>query len=93
DTIPAMELDKVIKFSVEDLVPIPSESEGIPDKCEDIDYIDASPPDVEIVSLEVVEIVDPEVERIDDDILSTIKDNTLREERSYFLLLVLQTGV
>ncbi|GKA92983.1 hypothetical protein Tco_0814969 [Tanacetum coccineum] len=27
---------------------------------EDIDYVDASPPDVEIVSLEVVEIVDPE---------------------------------
>ncbi|GJS17645.1 hypothetical protein Tco_0412117 [Tanacetum coccineum] len=26
---------------------------------EDIDYVDASPPDVEIVSLEVVEIVDP----------------------------------
>ncbi|GJU43046.1 reverse transcriptase domain-containing protein [Tanacetum coccineum] len=36
---------------------------------ENIDYVDASPPDVEIVSLEVVEIVDPEVGRIDDDIL------------------------
>ncbi|GKF94146.1 hypothetical protein Tco_0283846, partial [Tanacetum coccineum] len=32
----------------------------------DMDYVDASPPDVEIVSLEEVEIVDPEVERIDD---------------------------
>ncbi|GJW66140.1 hypothetical protein Tco_0118024 [Tanacetum coccineum] len=41
---------------------------------EDIDYIDASSPNVEIVSLEVVEIVDPEVGRIDDDILLTIKD-------------------
>ncbi|GJX96280.1 hypothetical protein Tco_0352078 [Tanacetum coccineum] len=119
DTIPATESDEVIKSSVEDLVPIPSESEGIPDKMcdvplcenttplnalnehseivvnsdddnsssdddspygEDIDYVDASPPDVEIVSLEVVEIVDPEVERIDDDILSTIKDDTLREK-------------
>ncbi|GJU73224.1 hypothetical protein Tco_1439400 [Tanacetum coccineum] len=30
---------------------------------EDIEYVDASPPDVEIVSLEVVEIVDPEVGR------------------------------
>ncbi|GJT69493.1 hypothetical protein Tco_1028779 [Tanacetum coccineum] len=108
DTIPATESDEVIKSSVEDLVPIPSESEGIPDKMcdvplcenttplnalnehseivvnsnddnsssdddstygEDIDYVDASPPDVEIVSLEVVEIVDPEVGRIDDDIL------------------------
>ncbi|GJW09725.1 hypothetical protein Tco_1575552 [Tanacetum coccineum] len=29
---------------------------------------------------EVVEIVDPEAERMDDDILSTIKDNTLREK-------------
>ncbi|GJS53490.1 hypothetical protein Tco_0626852 [Tanacetum coccineum] len=119
DTIPATESDEVIKSSVEDLVPIPSESEGIPDKMcdvplcenttplnalnehseivvnsdddnsssdddspygEDIDYVDASSPDVEIVSLEVVEIVDPEVGRIDDDILLTIKDNTLREK-------------
>ncbi|GJU67295.1 hypothetical protein Tco_1253554 [Tanacetum coccineum] len=47
---------------------------------EDIEYVDASPPDVEIVSLEVVEIVDPEVGRIDDDILLTIKDDILREK-------------
>ncbi|GKC86920.1 hypothetical protein Tco_1147569 [Tanacetum coccineum] len=47
---------------------------------EDINYVDASPPDVEIVSLEVVEIVDPKAERIDDNILSTIKDNALREK-------------
>ncbi|GKA51509.1 hypothetical protein Tco_0744705 [Tanacetum coccineum] len=45
---------------------------------EDIEYVDASPPDVEIVSLEVVEIVDPEVGRIDDDILLTIKDDILQ---------------
>ncbi|GJQ90726.1 hypothetical protein Tco_0001865 [Tanacetum coccineum] len=31
---------------------------------EDIEYVDASPPDVEIDSLEVVEIVDPEVWKI-----------------------------
>ncbi|GKA36316.1 hypothetical protein Tco_0722807 [Tanacetum coccineum] len=93
DTIPAMESEEVIKSSVEDLVPIQSESEDIPDKMcdvplcenttplnalnehyeivvnsnddnsssdddspygEDIDYVDASPPDAEIVSLEVV---------------------------------------
>ncbi|GJY60297.1 hypothetical protein Tco_0460954 [Tanacetum coccineum] len=116
-TIPTMESDEVIKSSVENLVPTPSESEGIPDKMcdvplcnnptslnalnehseivvnsnddnsssdddstygEDIDYVDASPPDVEIVSLEVVEIVDPEVGRIDDDILLTIKDDILQ---------------
>ncbi|GJT87474.1 hypothetical protein Tco_1069191 [Tanacetum coccineum] len=47
---------------------------------EDIDYVDASLPDVEIVSLEVVEIVYPEVGRIDDDILLTIKDDILREK-------------
>ncbi|GKC79488.1 hypothetical protein Tco_1130262, partial [Tanacetum coccineum] len=117
DTISATESDKVIKSSVEDLVPIPSESEGIPDKMydvplcenttplnalnehseivvnsddgnsssdddsyENIDYVDALSPDVEIDSLEVVEIVDPEVGRIDDDILLTIKDDILREK-------------
>ncbi|GKD47465.1 hypothetical protein Tco_1272110, partial [Tanacetum coccineum] len=50
------------------------------DSYENIDYVDASPPDDEIVSLEVVEIVDPEVGRIDDDILLTIKDDILREK-------------
>ncbi|GJU34503.1 hypothetical protein Tco_1182857, partial [Tanacetum coccineum] len=106
DTIPATESDEIIKSSVEDLVPILSESEGIPDSMcdvplcnnptpleafkehseividfnddstlsdndspygEDIDYVDASPPNAEIVSLEVVEIVIPEVGGIDDD--------------------------
>ncbi|GKF42472.1 hypothetical protein Tco_0125814, partial [Tanacetum coccineum] len=122
DTVPATKSDEVIKSSVEDLVPIPSESEGIPDKMcnvplfenttplntlnehseivvnsdddnndsnssdddssydEDIDYVDASPPDVEIISLEVVEIVVSEVEWIDDDILLTIKDDILHEK-------------
>ncbi|GJR54843.1 hypothetical protein Tco_1405364 [Tanacetum coccineum] len=87
DTVPATKSNEVIKSSVEDLVSIPSESEGIPDKMcdvslcenttplnalnehseivvnsnddnsssdddspygEDIDYVDASPLDVEI---------------------------------------------
>ncbi|GJR49061.1 hypothetical protein Tco_1317164 [Tanacetum coccineum] len=114
DTIPATESDEVIKSSVENLVPIPSESEGIPDSVcdvplcnnptpleafkehsetiidsnndysssdddsyENIDYVDASPPDAEIVSLEVVEIVIPEVGGIDTDILLTIKEIAL----------------
>ncbi|GKC14485.1 hypothetical protein Tco_1011267 [Tanacetum coccineum] len=62
-TILEMESDEVIKSSVEDLVPIPSESEGISDSMcdvpffdddsfEDIDYVEASPPDYELVSLE-----------------------------------------
>nr|GEX76944.1 hypothetical protein [Tanacetum cinerariifolium] len=90
-TIPETESDEVIKSSVENLVPIPSESEGISDdKCdvhfcdnshsldilndhyelfsdfnddctssdddsfEDIDYVEASPPDSKLVSLEEV---------------------------------------
>nr|GEX37824.1 hypothetical protein [Tanacetum cinerariifolium] len=36
DTIPATESDEVIKSSVENLVPIPSESEGIPDTMCDV---------------------------------------------------------
>ncbi|GJZ04883.1 hypothetical protein Tco_0538158 [Tanacetum coccineum] len=117
DTIPATESDEVIKSSVENLVPIPSESEGIldsvcdvplcdnptplkafkdhseivvdsnddssssdDDSYENIDYVDASPPNAEIVSLEVVEIVIPEVGGIDTDILLTIKDDILREK-------------
>ncbi|GJR13331.1 hypothetical protein Tco_0795983 [Tanacetum coccineum] len=44
DTIPATESDEVIKSSVEDLVPIPSESEGIPDKMCDVPFRDNSPP-------------------------------------------------
>ncbi|GKB12513.1 hypothetical protein Tco_0846436, partial [Tanacetum coccineum] len=90
-TIPETESDEVTKSSVEDLVPIPSESEGISndtcdvpfcdnsppldvlndhfeifsdfnndctssddDSFEDIDYVEASPPDSELVSLEEV---------------------------------------
>nr|GFC56945.1 hypothetical protein [Tanacetum cinerariifolium] len=100
DTILATESDKVIKSSVETLIPIPSESEGIPEHVRDvpfhdnspplnvskdtiedlsesneefsstdddsfsfdkIDYVEASPPDSELVSSEVMEIVTPEV--------------------------------
>ncbi|GJW68646.1 hypothetical protein Tco_0123070 [Tanacetum coccineum] len=47
---------------------------------EDIEYVDASPTDAEIASLEVVEIVIPEVRGVDTDILLTIKDDILREK-------------
>nr|GEV03880.1 hypothetical protein [Tanacetum cinerariifolium] len=105
DTISATELDEVIKSSAEDLVPIPSESEGISNTMcdvhlvnnptpleakyhfeivinsnddysssdddslynENIEYIEASPHDSELVSLEVAEIVIPEDEVIEDD--------------------------
>ncbi|GKB44895.1 hypothetical protein Tco_0889837 [Tanacetum coccineum] len=65
-TILETKSDEVIKSSVKDLVPIPSESEGIfsdfNDDCtssdddygEDIDYVEASPPDSELVILEEV---------------------------------------
>nr|GEX89403.1 hypothetical protein [Tanacetum cinerariifolium] len=61
DTIPATESDEIIKSSVEDLVSIPGESE------ENIEYVEASPYDSEVVSLEVAEIVIPEEDEIKDD--------------------------
>nr|GFA62561.1 hypothetical protein [Tanacetum cinerariifolium] len=89
DTIPATESDEFIKSGVETLIPIPSESEGIPEHVcdvlsrdnslpldsneefsstdddsfflDNIDYVEASPPDSELVSSEVMEIVIPEV--------------------------------
>ncbi|GJX58730.1 hypothetical protein Tco_0290120 [Tanacetum coccineum] len=47
---------------------------------DDIEYVEASPLDSELVSLEVVEIVILEVRGIDTDILLTIKDDILREK-------------
>nr|GEW17375.1 hypothetical protein [Tanacetum cinerariifolium] len=108
DTIPTIESDEVIKSSVKDLVPIPSEFEGILDTMcdvhlannptlleakdhfkivinsnddisssdndslykENIDYVEASPHNSELVSLEAAEIVIPEVKEIKDDNLS-----------------------
>nr|GEZ15488.1 hypothetical protein [Tanacetum cinerariifolium] len=67
DTIPATKSDKVRKSSVEDLVPIPNQFEDFNDSkddftsidddyfsIDDIDYVKASPPDSELVSLEEV---------------------------------------
>nr|GEU99530.1 putative ribonuclease H-like domain-containing protein [Tanacetum cinerariifolium] len=118
DTILATESDEFIKSSVENLIPILSKSEGIPDhRCDvpfhdnslpldvskdpfedfsesneefsstdddsfsfdKIDYVEASPPDSELVSSEVMEIVIPKVGGIDDDILLTMKDDILHE--------------
>nr|GEY30897.1 hypothetical protein [Tanacetum cinerariifolium] len=44
DTIPATESDKVIKSSVEDLVLIPSESEGVPDTMCDVHLVNNPTP-------------------------------------------------
>nr|GFA57534.1 hypothetical protein [Tanacetum cinerariifolium] len=100
DTILAMKSDEFIKSSVENLIPISSESEGIPEhmcdvpfhdnspplnvskdqiedlfesnekfssidddsfSIDDIDYVEASPPDSKLVNSEVMEIVIPEI--------------------------------
>nr|GEX04995.1 ribonuclease H-like domain-containing protein [Tanacetum cinerariifolium] len=117
-TVPATESDEFIKSSVENLVPIPSESEGILDNMcdvpfhdnsppldvskdqfedfsdsnnestsinddsfsiDNIEYVEASPPDSELVSSEVMEIVILKIGGIYDDILLTIKDDILCE--------------
>nr|GEZ49976.1 hypothetical protein [Tanacetum cinerariifolium] len=44
DTIPATKSDEFIKSCVEDLIPIPSKFEGIPDHMCDVPSIDNSPP-------------------------------------------------
>nr|GEU71021.1 hypothetical protein [Tanacetum cinerariifolium] len=120
DTILATKSDELIKSSVENLVPIPSESEGIPDNMcnvpfhdnsppldvskdqfedfsdssddstsinddsffiDDIEYVEASPPDYELVSLEVMEIVIPKKGGIDS---SSNSFNFLLEETNTF---------
>ncbi|GJT96021.1 hypothetical protein Tco_1091539 [Tanacetum coccineum] len=74
DAIPATESDKVIKSSVENLIVVnfnddsTSSDDDSPYE-EDIDYVDASPPDSELVSLEVVENVTPKDGEIEDDVL------------------------
>nr|GFB81530.1 hypothetical protein [Tanacetum cinerariifolium] len=127
DTIPATESDEFIKSGVENLIPIPSESEGIPEhmcdvpshdnsppldvskdqvkdlsestkefssidddsfSIDDIDYVEASPPDSKLVNSEVMEIVIPEVRGIDDDILLTIDHDVLREKLRNVNLLI-----
>nr|GEZ28582.1 hypothetical protein [Tanacetum cinerariifolium]GEZ28682.1 hypothetical protein [Tanacetum cinerariifolium] len=81
-------------YYIKNLIPIPSESEGIPEhKCDvpihdNSPPLDASPPDSELVSSEVMEIVIPEVEGIDDDILFTIKDDILCEKLLNINLLI-----
>nr|GFC44696.1 hypothetical protein [Tanacetum cinerariifolium] len=44
NTIPATDADEFIKSSVKNLIPIPSESEGIPDNMCDVPFHDNSPP-------------------------------------------------
>ncbi|GKB41662.1 hypothetical protein Tco_0886604 [Tanacetum coccineum] len=55
---------------------------------EDIDYVDALPPDSELVSLEEVKDFDTEDREIDIDILLTIKDDILHEKLLNINLLI-----
>nr|GEX67547.1 hypothetical protein [Tanacetum cinerariifolium] len=93
DTVPATKSDGIIKTSVKNLVPILNQFEDFSDSndestsydddsfsIDNIEYVEASPPDSDLVSSEVMEIVILEVGGIDDDILLTIKDNILREK-------------
>ncbi|GJU32744.1 hypothetical protein Tco_1176333, partial [Tanacetum coccineum] len=81
-TIPKTESDEVIKSSVEDLVPIPNQFKDFSDSnddsslidddsfsIDDIDYVEASPPDSKLVSLEEVKDFHTEDGEIEDDIL------------------------
>nr|GFB82467.1 hypothetical protein [Tanacetum cinerariifolium] len=73
----------VSKDQIEDLSDSNEEFSSIDDdsfSINNIDYVEASPLDSELVSSEVMEIVIPEVGGIDDDILLTIKDDNLREK-------------
>nr|GEX36934.1 hypothetical protein [Tanacetum cinerariifolium] len=84
DTVPTMESDKFIKSSVENLnfSDFNDDSTSIDDdsfSIDNIDCVEASPPDSELSS-EVMEIVISEEGGIDADILLTIKDDILREK-------------
>ncbi|GJT05264.1 hypothetical protein Tco_0839726 [Tanacetum coccineum] len=86
DTIPATESDEVIKSSVEELVLIPSESEGISDGIlsdsndDDTSSDDNDFEDIEYVSLEEVNDVDQEEKEFDLEDILQIQDVILREK-------------
>nr|GFB13930.1 hypothetical protein [Tanacetum cinerariifolium] len=73
----------VSKDQIEDFSESNEEFSSIDDysfSLDNIDNVEATPPDSELVSSEVMEIVISEVGGIDDDILLTIKDDILREK-------------
>nr|GEZ35048.1 hypothetical protein [Tanacetum cinerariifolium] len=71
DTIPATESDEFIKSGVENLIPIPSESEGIPKHMCDVPFHDNSPPlDVSKDQIEDFSESNEEFSSIDDDSFS-----------------------
>ncbi|GJX55902.1 hypothetical protein Tco_0285799 [Tanacetum coccineum] len=91
DTISATESDEVIKSNVENLVPIPCESEGIPDSVCDVPLCN-NPTPLEAFKEHSETVIDSNddstssdddsfsIGGIDTDILLTIKDDILREK-------------
>ncbi|GJV30034.1 hypothetical protein Tco_1386482 [Tanacetum coccineum] len=83
DTIPATESDEVIKSSVEELVPIPSESEGISDGVCDVPLCD-NPCPVKLSDhskiVQEVNDVDQEEKEFDLENIIQIQDVILREK-------------
>nr|GEX47469.1 retrovirus-related Pol polyprotein from transposon TNT 1-94 [Tanacetum cinerariifolium] len=84
DTIPAMESDEVIKSSVENLVLIPSESEGIPDTMCDVNLVSNPAPLEAKDHFEIVINSNDDISSSDDDSLYNenieIEDDNLREK-------------
>nr|GFB97272.1 hypothetical protein [Tanacetum cinerariifolium] len=72
DTIPVTESDEVIKSSIEDLVPIPSEFKGIPDTMCDVHFVNNPTP------LEAKDHVEIVINSNDD--ISSSDDDSLHEE-------------
>nr|GFA90708.1 hypothetical protein [Tanacetum cinerariifolium] len=71
DTIPATKSDEFIKSGVENLIPIPSESECIPDHMYDVPFLDNSPPlDVSKDTIEDLSKSNEEFSSTDDDSFS-----------------------
>nr|GEZ84490.1 hypothetical protein [Tanacetum cinerariifolium] len=84
----------VSKDQIEDLSESNKEFSSIDDdsfSIDDIDYVEASPPDFELVSSEVLEIVIPEVGGIDDDILLMIDHDDLCEKLRNAIFLFLKS--
>nr|GEV46473.1 integrase, catalytic region, zinc finger, CCHC-type, peptidase aspartic, catalytic [Tanacetum cinerariifolium] len=88
DTIPTTKSDEVIKYSVEDLIPIPSESEGIPEHMCDVPFHDNSPPlDVSKDQFEDFSESNDEFSSTDDDSFSIDKiDYVEASPRDYELV-------
>nr|GEV98379.1 hypothetical protein [Tanacetum cinerariifolium] len=71
-TILKMELDKIIKSSVENLVPIPNESEGISDDTCDVPFCDNSPPLDVLTDFELFSEFNDDCSSSDDDYFEDI---------------------